>query len=111
MTDLTGWPPYRAALDVWPLCERAGLGLSGEVSLPTRVAWEGALATLPGRPGRVYLELSLVTFVDVAGTAALAFTAQRLGSGRRLIVDRPPPSMRRALEAFWSDLPAIEVTL
>ncbi len=99
-----------AALDVSPLVGRPGLRLTGEVSLSTHPTWEGALASLPGLGTLPCLELAAVTFVDVAGTAALALTAQRLESGRRIIVDRPPPSLRRTLEAFWSGLAAIEVT-
>ncbi|MEU4212492.1 STAS domain-containing protein [Streptomyces sp. NPDC026206] len=105
-----GVPCCRAALDVRLLVERPGLRLSGEVSLNTHRTWEGALESLPGMGGAPCLELAAVTFVDVAGAAALALTAQRLESGRRIIVDRPPPSLRRTLEAFWSGLAAIEVT-
>lgn len=58
-----------------------------------------------------YLELSEVTFVDVAGAGALAAAAGRLGDGRRLVVRRPPPTLCRVLEAFRPGLPAIEVSV
>ncbi|GAA0453137.1 STAS domain-containing protein [Streptomyces stramineus] len=84
---------------------------SGEVGLTTRGQWQGALERLLQHDGDAYLELSAVTFVDVAGTSALALTAQRMGAdGRRIVIDRPPSSLRRTLEMFWSDLSAIEVT-
>ncbi|MFI1258186.1 STAS domain-containing protein [Streptomyces netropsis] len=87
------------------------MSASGEISLTTQPEWEGALERLLSRGGDAYLELSAVTFVDVAGTSALALAAQRLGrAGRRIVVHEPPPSLRRALEMFWSDLTVIEVT-
>ncbi|MFI1970654.1 hypothetical protein BLA24_04815 [Streptomyces cinnamoneus] len=106
-----GGPSLRAALCVGLLVERPGLRMAGEVSLSTHPTWEGALESLPGLGKDPCLELAAVTFIDVAGATALACMAQRLGSGRRVIVDRPPPSLRRTLETFWSELAAIEVTV
>ncbi len=103
-------PRVRASLDVRRLVERPGLRMAGEVSLNTRATWEGALESLPGLGNDPCLELADVTFVDVAGAAALAFTAQRLADGRRIIVVGPPPSLRRTLDTFWSGLRTIEVT-
>ncbi|MFE9168064.1 anti-anti-sigma factor [Streptomyces kebangsaanensis] len=50
-----------------------------------------------------YLELSAVTFVDVAGAGVLADAAPRFGPGRRTVP-------RRAEELFRSGLPGIEVS-
>ncbi|GHF59928.1 hypothetical protein GCM10010218_46860 [Streptomyces mashuensis] len=102
-----------AGLGVSALAGRPGLRLWGEIGLRTSRTWAGALESLPGLGGSarcVYLELSGVTFVDVAGATALALTAQGLDGGRRIIVHRPPPSLCRTLEMFWSDLAGIEVT-
>ncbi|GAA2725276.1 MULTISPECIES: STAS domain-containing protein [Streptomyces] len=104
-------PAVGADLVVRTLGEPPGLRIAGEVSLRTHPAWEGALASLPAGGSEVHLELSALTFVDVFGATTLALAAQRLGAGRRLVVDRPPPSLRRVLETFWSDLAAIEVTV
>ncbi|MFJ8826697.1 STAS domain-containing protein [Streptomyces sp. NPDC102467] len=100
-----------AELRFRPLTSRTGLHVAGEICLPTHPAWERALERVVQRQdGDAYLlELSAVTFVDMAGTEALAFAAQRLDRGRRLVLVRPPASLSRLLELFWPDLPAIEV--
>ncbi|MET8681886.1 STAS domain-containing protein [Streptomyces sp. NPDC004647] len=103
-------PQGTAVLEVRPLADRIGVRAAGEVSLNTRTAWQRELTTLVGRGDDVYLELSGVTFIDVAGASALAVAAQSLDSGRRMVLDHPPPALRRTLELFWPDLPAIEVT-
>ncbi|MEU6394633.1 STAS domain-containing protein [Streptomyces sp. NPDC046939] len=97
-------------LRIDPLTDRAGLKVAGEICLPTHPEWERALSRLARETGDpVHLELSDVTFVDMAGATALAVTALGLGHDRRLVLDRPPPGLSRLLELFWPDLPAIEV--
>ncbi|MGW2385738.1 STAS domain-containing protein [Streptomyces lincolnensis] len=99
-------------LTVSPLAERSGLRMAGEVGLATRGVWERALEQVVDGDGDVYyLELSSVTFVDVAGAGALACAAQRLPDGRRMVLHRPPPVLRRVLETFWPELSAIEVSM
>ncbi|MFH9676458.1 STAS domain-containing protein [Streptomyces sp. NPDC017405] len=103
-------------LDVYPLTERTGFRAAGEVSLPTRGVWERALerAVREGDDGEgedvYYLELSAVTFVDVAGAGALADAARSLDGRRRLVLDRPPDALPRILDLLWPGLPGIEVT-
>ncbi|WP_461076319.1 STAS domain-containing protein [Streptomyces deserti] len=95
-----------------PLTGRSGVRAAGEVCLTTRVVWHRVLEQAVREGEDVYyLELSDVTFVDVAGADALAAAAERLRDGRRLVVHRPPPALRRVLEMFWPDLPAIEVSM
>ncbi|MCH5676767.1 STAS domain-containing protein [Streptomyces gilvus] len=97
-------------LTVSPLPECHGLRVAGEVGLATRADWERALERAVREGGRVYrLELSAVTFVDVAGAGALAAAAQTLEEGRRIVLQQPPPTLRRLLDMFWPGLPAIEV--
>ncbi|MFI0242210.1 STAS domain-containing protein [Streptomyces sp. NPDC016845] len=99
-----------AELRIHPLTDRAGLKVAGEVCLSTQDVWEHALSRLARQPGGpVHLELSDLSFVDMAGATALAVTAQGLGPGHRLVLDRPPAALSRLLELFWPDLPAIEV--
>ncbi|MEW2292670.1 STAS domain-containing protein [Streptomyces sp. NPDC006743] len=98
-------------LAVSPLAGRAGVRAAGEVSLATRGVWERVLEqALSGGEDVYRLELSDVTFVDVAGAGALADAARRLGPGRRMVLHRPPPALPRLLELFWPGLPGIEVT-
>lgn len=102
-----GAPP---GLRVSPLTDRAGWRAAGEVCHPTRATWVHVLDRLADRDEDVcYLELSEVTFVDVAGASALATTVQRLPTGRRVVLHQPPPTLCRLLDLFWPDLSVIEV--
>ncbi|WP_030347896.1 STAS domain-containing protein [Streptomyces sp. NRRL S-1022] len=103
--------PVAPRLDVHPLPGRSGFRAAGEVSLPTRGIWERALERAVREGEDVYhLELSALTFVDVAGVGALADAARSLGGGRRLVLDRPPDAVPRILELLWPGLPGIEVS-
>ncbi|MET7453505.1 STAS domain-containing protein [Streptomyces sp. NPDC005574] len=108
---LSGVVGVNPALSVSPLAGRSGLRVAGEVGLATQPIWERALERAVGEDEDVYhLELSAVTFVDVAGAGALAAAAQRLPDGRRIVLNRPPATLRRVLEIFWPELSAIEVS-
>ncbi|WP_369275568.1 STAS domain-containing protein [Streptomyces sp. R11] len=97
-------------LTVSPLTGDRGWRAAGEITLATRRDWEQMLDGLARSGAPVcHLELSAVTFADVAGVSALAVTAHDLPPGRRIVVERPPASMRRVLEMFWPKLHAIEV--
>ncbi|MGK5532144.1 STAS domain-containing protein [Streptomyces sp. URMC 129] len=97
------------ALVIVPLTDRVGARAAGEIGLLARAEWRDTLRHLTGQGDDVYLELSAVTFTDVTAASELAAAARRLGTGRRIVVDRPPSSLRRALGIFWPDLTAIEV--
>ncbi|MGC5345464.1 STAS domain-containing protein [Streptomyces sp. DT171] len=103
-------PPRAAVLELRSLTDPPGVRAAGEVTLTTRAAWEHALESLVGGSGDVYLDLSSLSFVDVAGASAVAVAAQQLGTGRSMVLKAPPRPLRRALELFWPDLSAIEVT-
>jgi anti-anti-sigma regulatory factor len=95
---------------VHPLTDRPGWQAVGEVTLLTRPAWEQTLNHLAlSDEEACHLELSAVTFVDVAGVSALAVTAQGLRQGRRIVLEEPPATLRRVLDMFWPDLPTVEV--
>jgi anti-anti-sigma regulatory factor len=97
---------------VSPLAERRGVRAAGEVGLATHGIWERALhGIVRDGEGVCHLELSAVTFVDVAGAGVLVAAARRLPGDRRMVLHRPPPALRRTLELFWPDLPAIEVSM
>ncbi|MFF3907934.1 STAS domain-containing protein [Streptomyces sp. NPDC001848] len=99
-----------AALEGGPLRDRAGLRVVGEISLTTQPVWERLLEELVGGDEPVcHLELSAVSFIDVRGVASLAAAAEALGEGRRIVLWRPPASLRRTLELFWPELSTIEV--
>ncbi|MFE9995340.1 STAS domain-containing protein [Streptomyces avermitilis] len=106
-----GQPQYTAAdLEVSPLSDRPGVRAAGEVTLTTLTEWEQALDQLVRRrEDALYVELSAVTFIDVAGASALALAAQRLPAGQHIHLDRPPFGLRRMFEMFWPDLLTIEM--
>lgn len=99
-----------SGLRVRPLPDRAGWRAAGEITSATCPAWEQTLEQLALRNEKVcHLEMSAVTFIDVAGASALAVAAQELPAGRRVVVERPPAALRRLLEMFWPGLSVIEV--
>ncbi|GAA2772096.1 MULTISPECIES: STAS domain-containing protein [Streptomyces] len=101
----------RPILTVRPLEGCGGVRAAGEVGLGTHMIWERVLEqAVRGGETVYYLELSEVTFVDVAGAGALVAAAERLGDGRRFVVRRPPPGLRRVLEMLWPDQPGVEVS-
>ncbi|MDT0390524.1 STAS domain-containing protein [Streptomyces dubilierae] len=101
----------RPGLAVFPLPGRRGVRAAGEVGLTTRAIWEGVLEQAVREGEDVYhLELSDVTFVDVAGAGALAAAAGQLRDGRRFVVRRPPAALRRTLDLLWPDQEGIEVS-
>lgn len=99
-----------SALKIRPLTGRAGIRVSGEVTLTTRASWEQALEDALRGSGDVMLDLSGLTFIDVGGATALVLAAQDLDGRRRLVIKGPPPALRRTLAAFSPELAAIEVT-
>ncbi|MFF8726271.1 STAS domain-containing protein [Streptomyces sp. NPDC015171] len=102
--------PSTDVLSVRPLADRPGWEAVGEISLITRPAWEQLMHLLVlSDEEACHLELSAVTFVDVAGVSALAVAALGLPEGRRVTVEQPPAALRRVLAMFWPDLPAVEV--
>jgi anti-anti-sigma regulatory factor len=98
-----------AVLEVEALPGRPGIRAAGEINVATRPSWSRALDGLARRHTDVsFVELAGVTFIDVGGASALVVTAEGLGTGR-IVVDRPPPELRRILDILWPGLSAIEV--
>lgn len=89
---------------------REGLRVTGEVDLATRDVWADVLAALLGGDTSGRLDLSGLSFIDVQGTVALTDVARRMPPPRNLTLYRPPVSLRRALDLFWStDTPVIVI--
>ncbi|WP_259408193.1 hypothetical protein [Streptomyces akebiae] len=98
-----------AALEIRSLPGRTGIRAVGEINVINRSFWEHALEDLANAHTNVsFVELADLQSIDVGGAAALAVTAQRLGTGR-IVVDRPPPELERILDMFWPGLSKIEV--
>lgn len=88
------------SIDVWSRATGEAIAvLRGELSAATSPRLIGvADEVLRGRPAGLSLDLSLVTYADAAGVAAL-LQVQRNCSGVacRLVVDRISPVLERAL--------------
>ena len=75
-----------------------GLRLTGEVDLSNHEALGRVLAARAATgEGDVHVDVSALTFVDVQGLRTLVRAAAGLRGGRRLVLDRPRPAMRRIL--------------
>jgi anti-anti-sigma regulatory factor len=99
-----------AGLEVFPLLERPGVRVVGQVDTGTRSVWSDALGRLArSREELLYVEMSQVAFIDVAGVTDLAMTAQSMHGGQRIMVEQPPAQLLRILEIFWPDVDGIEV--
>jgi anti-anti-sigma factor len=78
------------------------LVIVGEVDLATREQFKAALARTLGSYGDTVLDLSGVTFMDTHAVTAVVHCANRLfAEGGRLVIYRPPPSLRRIFELLW----------
>jgi anti-anti-sigma regulatory factor len=86
------------------------LRLAGEADLYSCGALEQALAGLAAAGGDVQVDVTAVTFADVAVTRVLALTAARLGPGRTLVLHGASPAVRRLVGLCWPGLPGLEVT-
>ncbi|HYN92915.1 MAG TPA: STAS domain-containing protein [Pilimelia sp.] len=64
-----------------------------------------------GSPTDVRLDLSGLRFIDVAGAAVLLEAADRLGSGRRLVLQDPPTTLCRILTLLWPGEQTIEMEI
>ncbi|MFP8907041.1 MEDS domain-containing protein [Streptomyces atacamensis] len=98
-------------LGVTPLADRTGFGLRGGADADTRAVLETALAALARLPGpMVHLDLSGADFLDTAAVAALAAAAgAERGRGRRLVLHRPPHSLRRVAAMFPEECGGLEI--
>jgi anti-anti-sigma factor len=74
----------------------------GEVDLVTREQFEAALAQTFGDNGDTVLDLGGVSFMDTHAVTAVVRCSDRLfKEGGRLVIDRPPASLRRIFELLW----------
>jgi anti-anti-sigma factor len=85
------WP-----LEITAIACPAGLRLRGEIDISTLPSLELALELLHAQGGDVVLDLTDLTFIDVAGLRTLAYTAAALtATGRRLHLAHPSPQLCR----------------
>jgi anti-anti-sigma regulatory factor len=92
-----------SALVVLPIAGQKGLRVIGAVDVSTRRDWDDALAALHADDAAGRLDLSGLSFIDARGAASLVDAARRMAPTTNLTLYRPPPSLRRILDVFWSD--------
>jgi ABC-type transporter Mla MlaB component len=97
------------SLTLTPLDDPPGLRLAGEVDVSSWSALEGALRSLPAGAGDLHLELAQLSFIDAHGATTLVRAAERLGTGRSLVLHNPPSVLRRLLELLWPDVETIKM--
>ncbi|MCK2212232.1 MEDS domain-containing protein [Actinomadura sp. ATCC 31491] len=87
-------------LRVTPSYEPGGelvLRLRGTIDRNTAPAWHAVLDHAAGAGGDVWVDLSELEFIDVAGTRALARAAGRMSDGHRLRVRHASAALRKVL--------------
>jgi anti-anti-sigma regulatory factor len=107
--------PARAGpLTITALAREDGAGmclrLAGDADLSECDALEQALAGPVAAHGDVHLDLTALTFADVAVARLLARTAALLVPSRKLVLHRAPPALQRLVQMCWPDQPGLEVT-
>lgn len=86
-----------------------GYTLTGEIDAATYGGLVAALERLDGTAD-VLLDLSGLVFCDAAGLAAMVGLTDRMGDGRRVVLDRVPASLGKLLSIVgWESLPKLEV--
>ncbi|MGR6915192.1 STAS domain-containing protein [[Actinomadura] parvosata] len=88
-----------------------GLRITGEIDRGNRHLLAGALtwALLAGSHD-IRLDLSGLTFIDVAGMRLIITAAARLSSDREVILDPISPAVRRVLSLTgWEQAPGLRV--
>lgn len=76
------------------------VSLAGEVDLSNRLHLRRALETLPTDADTVHVDLSHLRFIDLGGAEELAHLALQ-APGRRVVLRRASPALRRLLDLFW----------
>ena len=84
-----------------------GLRLSGEIDVSNIDAVGNALRSL-GAVGDVHLEMSSISFCDVAGIRAFVAHAENRDHRHRLLLHGLPPQLERVLDLVgWGELPGL----
>lgn len=95
---------------ITPIDNPRGLRVEGEVDWQNACELERALAEALEWGGDVWLDLSQLRFIDVAGLGLIAQAASRLPAGRRLVLHGASPLVRKVLAIFsWDASPKLHV--
>ena len=78
--------------------------IKGELDLLTMPYLAERLALVPREsPGRLVFDLAATSFMDCGSARLIAAAGQRLAGGRRPVIRRPAPAVRRILELTGLD--------
>jgi anti-anti-sigma factor len=86
------------------------VSLRGELDLATAPSVSAKLGEEVGGDGDLVVDAGEVSFVDVSGCRALLEVAERLPTGRRLVLAHAPPQLAKVLKLCgWLDHPRLAV--
>ncbi len=87
----------------------AGLKLTGEIDAGNAHLVERALLEHAPGGGSLHVDLTELSFCDVAGIRALVSCAQTPEGNRRLILHGVPAQIERVMNVMgWAELPGLE---
>jgi anti-anti-sigma regulatory factor len=87
---------------VLPHPRRTGIRLVGEIDLSNRSVLLGALSRLGVEASDVFIDVSELTFIDVAGlTELVAFSEEH--RPHRVVIESPTALVRRVTRVLWGD--------
>jgi anti-anti-sigma factor len=99
-----------AMLQVTRTLEPPGLSLVGEIDASNLDAVTDSLAGALAGTRDLHVDLSGVSFCDLAGMRAILRTAQMLGAGQRLVLQDVPRILERAMEIIgWAEMPNLMI--
>ena len=86
-----------------------GLKLTGEVDATNAHLVERALGDHARAAGALHVDLSDVSFCDIAGIRALVSYAQGLDADRKLVLHGMPAQIEKVMNVMgWAELPGLE---
>jgi ABC-type transporter Mla MlaB component len=98
----------RPDLVLTPLPGVAGFAVGGEIDESNRWILAGALNEAVSRGGDVHLDMSDVTFLDVATATLVVGAAERLRGRGELLIHHPPYELSFLLGTLWPGAASIE---
>jgi anti-anti-sigma regulatory factor len=79
------------------------LRISGAVDLNSHDDWSLALQNTVLTGQVLHLDLTELAFIDMRGVSLLVEAARRLPDGARIVINGPPPCMRRMMAVLWPE--------
>ena len=91
-------------------CGGVWMCLSGEADLNSCGVLASTLAIPVAAGGDIQLDITDLTFADIAVLRRIACTAAALAPGRKLVLIRPAPAVWRVIQMCWPDQQGLVVS-